>query len=224
MLGRGKGKITLAAIGTMVLVLVFACAPAHAEGAGIDQTFFEPGGTLDQTAVPGAPAAAGPAPKETPSTLPSLDLASSAIKMLGSLAFVVGLIVLLFKFGKRAKLPFFGGEGIVKRIATEPIGPNQFINVVEIGGRVIVLGTSEKNITMITELSGDALDQVRLARSTQRPLRPESVREGFSSILHSMNALVRGKAENPDAGYMPPREACANSLAKERERLRGLAL
>lgn len=189
--------------------------------AGIDESFFAPGGELDRTTA--SAAAPSGASGEAAAPAPSIDLASSATKVLGSLFFVIALIVILFKLGRRAKLPFFGGEGIVRRIATEPIGPNQFINIVEIGGRILVLGSSEKNLQMLCELSGDALDRVRLAGSTHAATRSETrVRDGFASVMKSVGAWVGSAGRDREA--RDPREACAETLAQERDRLRRMVL
>lgn len=146
-------------------------APASSAN-GIDEKFFAPGGALDQ-AGDGNPERAVPAS-------PSLELGTTGVKVLGALVFISLLIVGLHKLGRKARIPFLGAEGIVKKIAMEPIGPNQFINVVEIGGKVIVLGQSEKGITMLTELNGDELDRVRLAHSES------SDKEPFRSVFRSM--------------------------------------
>lgn len=180
----------------LLLIFLLVAAPSR----GIDETFFAEGGTLDNE---GAPASAVSAPI----TSASDDLAAAAGKLIGAVLFVSLLIVGLYKLGRKARLPFFGAEGIVRKIAMEPIGPNQYINVVEIGGKVLVLGMSEKGMTMLTELDGDQIDRVRLEHSERSSRKNES----FTNVFKNFAAPLAASREE-------------NLLGKERSRLKNLSL
>lgn len=194
----------------LLLTLVLLPAIGHAQDAptrGIDENFFAAGGQLD------APSQTEEAAEIAQPRVETDELGASAFKVLGALVFVSLLIIGLYKLGRKARLPFLGGEGVIRRIAMEPIGPNQYINVVEIGGKVIVLGMSEKGITMLTELDGEQLDRVRLAHSSDDVKRSRQ-RPSFGSIFRSMGQMTAGDRA----------DGAADPLGKERDRLKELAL
>jgi flagellar biogenesis protein FliO len=200
-----------------------ASAEPAREGSGIDEAFFREGGPLDAGAAAGAAAGAGsgasgssdPAERSdaapSPSALEPAELAGTAGRVIGALAFVSLLIVGIHKVGKKAKLPFLAGDGYVRRIAIEPIGPNQYIQLVEIGGRVIVLGLWDKGMTKLTELDGEALDRVRLEHSRDASRKGDARSGWFGHVLRSVGGYFQhdpaARRESASGGSAPFRDA-----------------
>ncbi|MFC7496477.1 MULTISPECIES: flagellar biosynthetic protein FliO [unclassified Nocardioides] len=76
-----------------------------------------------------------------------------AIRLVFSLAVVLGLLALLAKFGARR---FKGGKGaMVQVLHRQSISRGTAVTVVTVGGRVLVLGTTEQQVRVLTELDPD---------------------------------------------------------------------
>ena len=78
------------------------------------------------------------------------------IRLIASLAVVVGLMLLLARFtGRRMR----GSRGsLVQVLHRQPLSRTSGIAVVGIGDRVLVLGTTEQSVSLITELDPEALE------------------------------------------------------------------
>ena len=58
---------------------------------------------------------------------------------------------------------------VITVLATYPLAANRIIQVVDIGGQVLVLGVSDSSINLITELKDkEAIDRIRLASSKEQ--------------------------------------------------------
>lgn len=85
------------------------------------------------------------------------------VKTIAGLVLVIGLAVVLLKFvlprtriGGRSRRPSWAS--VVDRL---PVGPHTHLNLVKIFGRYFVLGTSEQQVSVITEVSqseGEKID------------------------------------------------------------------
>jgi flagellar protein FliO/FliZ len=75
------------------------------------------------------------------------------IRLIVSLAIVVGLLLLLARFGARR----FRGQAVVHR---QPLSRTSSVAVVTVGSRVLVLGTTEHQVSILTELEPEELDLV----------------------------------------------------------------
>ena len=96
------------------------------------------------------------------------------VKMILSMGLIGGILFLLVRFLKRSGLmkrnsPSNSG---IKLLSTEPIAPQKYISLVEIGGEVLALGVSETQITLLTKIENkEFLERVR----DNRPVRPEPI-------------------------------------------------
>jgi flagellar protein FliO/FliZ len=78
------------------------------------------------------------------------------IRLIVSLAIVVGLLLLLARFGARR---FHGQAGALVRVVhRQPLSRTSSVAVVTVGSRVLVLGTTEHQVSILTELDPDELD------------------------------------------------------------------
>jgi len=83
-----------------------------------------------------------------------VGLVSSGLRMLTTLSLVLGLIFLLF-FGFKKyvlKNTAFGGGKLVNVLSTSFIAPKKNIALVEIAGEILVLGVSDQNISLLTNI------------------------------------------------------------------------
>ncbi len=78
------------------------------------------------------------------------------IRLVVSLAIVVGLLLVLAKFGARK---FRGNAGaLVHVVHRQALSRTSSVSVVTVGSRVLVLGTTEQQISVLTELDPDELE------------------------------------------------------------------
>jgi len=77
------------------------------------------------------------------------------IRLIASLAVVVGLMLLLARFtGRRMR----GTRGsLVQVVHRQPLTRTSSVSVVTVGDRVLVLGTTEHQVSLLTELDPDVL-------------------------------------------------------------------
>jgi flagellar protein FliO/FliZ len=78
------------------------------------------------------------------------------VRLVFSLAVVVGMLLLLAKFSAKK---FRGGSGsLVQVVQRQPLSRTSSVAVVTVGSRVLVLGTTEQQVQLLTELDPDELD------------------------------------------------------------------
>ena len=83
------------------------------------------------------------------------------IRLVVSLAIVVGLLLVLAKFGARK---FRGNAGaLVHVVHRQALSRTSSVSVVTVGTRVLVLGTTEQQISVLTELDPDELELENVA-------------------------------------------------------------
>ncbi len=80
-------------------------------------------------------------------------LGELAIRLAGSLALVVGLLLLIARtVNKRFKAP---AGATIQVVARQAIGRGQGLAVVAVGTRVLVVGTTEQQVTLLAEVEPD---------------------------------------------------------------------
>jgi flagellar protein FliO/FliZ len=86
------------------------------------------------------------------------------IRLIVSLAIVVGLLLVLARFGARK---FKGNSGaLVHVVHRQALSRTSSVSVVTVGTRVLVLGTTEQQISVLTELDPDELELTDVAELT----------------------------------------------------------
>jgi flagellar protein FliO/FliZ len=96
-----------------------------------------------------------------PPTLAESGLTAAIVKMLAALALVLAVLVGLYWFVRRflpGQTPGTAGGGL-RLVGRLPLGPKRGLALVEVAGRVLVVGLSEQNISLLATI--DDPDQVR---------------------------------------------------------------
>src|SRR6187455_608104 len=90
--------------------------------------------------------------------------------LVGSLL-VLGLVCLaawlIVKFGTR-RLWGPRGSGVLDVVARVPLEPRRSLYVVEVGGKTLLVGTSEMGLTVLSELDGERIRADSAARPAAR--------------------------------------------------------
>ena len=121
---------------------------------------------------------------------PTADMTAATIKMMASLALIVGIIVLMFYLLKRFKgLARVASEGPRMRIVGSlPIAPKRSVTVVEVEGKWLVLGVGSESVNFLCSIT---------------PTKPETEKnqpingsEGaFQKILQRKRSLIRKSSQ-----------------------------
>ncbi len=77
------------------------------------------------------------------------------VRLIASLAIVVGLLLLIAKVGGRRMRGRSGS--LVQVVHRQPLSRGSAVAVVTVGSRVLVLGTTEQQVSVLTELDPDEL-------------------------------------------------------------------
>ncbi len=106
------------------------------------------------------------------------------IKTIIVLGALVGGFYYFFKFVTKKTGINVLGEEVVKVLSIVPVGQNKFLQVVDIAGRVLVLGVTDSNINLITEVAErDEIDRIRLLSSKSTPIQPGGFQQYISKQL-----------------------------------------
>jgi flagellar protein FliO/FliZ len=133
----------------------------------------------------GAPLGDSPAGKE--------EMTTAALKMLGSLILVIGLIVTLFYLARKVRwrVAGHGRTARMQLIETLTIAPRRWVALVEIRDQWLILGVGPEEVRLLTQV--------------QRPVESETMErrpgthDGFQSIL-KRNMIKGWISGNPKRG------------------------
>lgn len=93
----------------------------------------------------------------------SVDLLPSMIKIFSALAIVIGIMMISLyaarKIMRRTEMRADGGE-VIKVLSTRYVGPKSSIMLVDVVGKVLVVGLCQQNLSLLTSID----DQQSLER------------------------------------------------------------
>ena len=133
-----------------------------------------------------------------------MDFTHEALKMAGALATVLALL-----FGGLFILKRFmgegqpnGGESILRLLGGLRLGQGKSLMLVEIAGEVLVLGTTTRELTLLTRVAdGDRVEQLR-SLSNRSLGRIGFWPAGFRSRMtedHTLGSQEQGQNQNPSS-------------------------
>lgn len=99
------------------------------------------------------------------------------------LAVIVIGIYLIFRFLVKNKNKLMADTDIIKVLASYPLTANRMIQVVDIAGKILVLGVTDSSINLITTVEEkEVIDQIKLLNSKEAKI-PGSFREQFFKLI-----------------------------------------
>ena len=141
------------------------------------------------------------------------------------MGFLGGGFYLFFRFvTKKAGMNFTGGD-VVNVLAVVPIGQNKFLQVIDVAGRVMVIGVADNTINLITEITDrDDVDRIRLLSSKSTPVRPGGFQEFITAQIGRLFKPKGAVPVEPDAVHHAHQNENdidrLEYLRRQRERLR----
>ncbi|MBT3270498.1 flagellar biosynthetic protein FliO [Candidatus Poribacteria bacterium] len=175
---RPRGACALVVVSLLCCAFSFSAVAAAADGDAEDGTV----GEFLKSELGPAPVAA-----EVPS------LTESAIKILVALCVVLALVVGLAFLLKRAtyRMRQVGG-GTISVVSQVPLGPSQFLSVVDIAGEIVVLGVTEHSVTALSTIEDTAA--VEQLRSDPSGSGKPALLQGVPGFRQWLDRAQRGDA------------------------------
>lgn len=117
------------------------------------------------------------------------SMAAYLLSLLVVFAFVAFLAYFASKFiGKKFSVAQVGK--VSKVLDSMSLGPNRSLYVVEIAGKVLLLGVTEQNITLLEEIT-DELEIVKLRNEAGAHAQNPDFQQVFAKQLTSLNSLSK---------------------------------
>lgn len=143
----------------------------------------------------------------------NVNLFALIAKAIFSLLIITGLIYFTLRFFLKSQKWLPKQQPFIQIIATQPLAPNKYIHLIEIGNKLLVLGVSEHNINLLTEIvDKEVIDFIKTQASSQEDKIP-------LSFIQHLKQRLRGQ-EIEQTGY----EEKLKFLNQQRERLKNLEL
>ena len=119
----------------------------------------------------------------------SPDMISTALKMLSSLAVILGALLGLFYLARRMlnRDAVVGGEKLVKVLANTYMGAKKSIALVEIPGAVLVLGVTGESINLLARI-----DDREIVEHVKSPKGERSL-PSFADQLQKWSSRLRAE-------------------------------
>ncbi|MFH1859545.1 MAG: flagellar biosynthetic protein FliO [bacterium] len=101
---------------------------------------------------------------------------------------IIGLLIVgILRFFFKDKASLFSGVKCINTLATHPLSPNKFIQIVEINNKIIILGITESNINLLCEITDrDDIDLIKLQCSSESQSISISFIEHLTSSVKKM--------------------------------------
>jgi len=111
------------------------------------------------------------------------------------LLIMMGGFFLFYKFiTSKTGIPNIG-RNIVQTIAIAPMGPNKTIQIIELANKLMVIGVTDNNISLIKEITEkDDIDRIKLQSSKTNPPMNTSFQEFLADQIVSIGGFVRKTA------------------------------
>lgn len=121
------------------------------------------------------------------------------VKMIIVLGIMAGGFYYFFKFISKKTGVNARGEGIIQTLAALPVGQNKYVQIVDIAGRILILGVTDGGISLITEITDrEQIDRIRIMGSAAEPV-PEG---GFQAFLRESLSRAAGRIGRSRSGKL----------------------
>ncbi len=102
--------------------------------------------------------------------------------------FVLGLLVggfyMFYRFISQKAGINLSGQDVVQILSAVPLGPGKFLYIIDLAGKVFLLGVSDSGINMLTEIEGkEDIDRIRLLSSRSTPNDGKNFQDMISSQI-----------------------------------------
>ncbi|OGW28121.1 MAG: flagellar biosynthetic protein FliO [Nitrospinae bacterium RIFCSPLOWO2_12_FULL_47_7] len=207
----------------------------------LNESLQEPSAAVQKTVSETKDAASAKVPsnQETPDFLKFKDpvapeppsLMASGWKMLYTLALVLALMFFIFYIFKKVVLKnsaLGGNDRLVKVLSTGYLGPKKTVALVDVAGEVLVLGISDGNISLLTQIHDEErIDRIRGAKTNVfgkilspaegEPMATKSTTEANNNIF---NKYIKQFSSQAESVQVSPAASVAELIRKSRGKIK----
>ena len=120
--------------------------------------------------------------------------------------FVLGLLAVGFymflRFIQQKSGIQISGQNVIQVLSVSPLGPGKTLHVVDMAGKVFLLGVSDNNINLLTEITDkDEIDRIRLLSSRSAPVSGKGFQDILTEQIGKAFTLISGKKEDRGKSY-----------------------
>lgn len=177
-----KQKMSLALFAAIFCVIIFflqfnsVAIYAQQQNVKTSETAVQDGAdkTPADNALPGAGFGEGDfGPQE-----PEGSAFCEFIKVIFVLLLFGGGFYFFYKFISQKVGLNISGQEAIRTLSMVPVGPNKTLQIIDVAGKVFLIGVTDSSINMITEIrEKDDIDRIRLLSSRSTPVRGKNFQE-----------------------------------------------
>lgn len=151
------------------------------------------------------------------------------IKMIFVLGIFAGGFYYFYRFiTKKSGIGLFGGEAI-KVLSVVPLGQNKFLQVVDLAGKILVVGVSDSAISLISEITEkDQIDRIRILSNRTPPADrkvsgfQEYVMKDIGRLIEKVREFRSGRSKGRMKTTIIDNPEDIDYLRQQRNRLKDL--
>ncbi|SDX87542.1 flagellar protein FliO/FliZ [Modestobacter sp. DSM 44400] len=136
------------------------------------------------------------------------------VRLVFSLAFIAAVLAFASRLAKKRGLG--GGNGLIEVVARQRMGRASSVSVLRVAGRVLVVGSTDEQVTLLAEVEEEEEVQTALAASPRAVALAAAAGDG--SALAPPTALAARSGSGALAGSVLDRGAWTSIVAELRER------
>ena len=150
------------------------------------------------------------------------------IKTIVVLGLFVGGFYMFFKFVSQKAGLHISGESAIQILSTVSVGTNKFVQIVDVAGKVFLLGVSDSSINLLTEIKDrEDIDRIRLLSSQSTPVQglnfQEFVMGQVGWVIEKINEKrVHGFRKTTTVEEISQKEFDMSYLNKQKNRLKNI--
>ena len=223
---RAEKKVTLTffmqifIISAFVAFSLFSAIPAYAQNntantPAVNKT------AENNTSVPGQ----GFVEEDFKPQVEEESAAWMIIKTILVLALFIGGFYMFFKFISQKTGLNVSGQSAIQILSTVSLGTNKFVQIVDVAGKVFLLGVSDSSINLLTEIKDrEDIDRIRLLSSQSTPVQGASFQEFIAGqvgwVIDKINEKRVHGFKKPTVEEISPKEFDMSYLDKQKNRLK----
>lgn len=124
------------------------------------------------------------------------------IKVILVLGLFIGGFYFFYKFISQKVGLNISGQEAIKTLSMVPVGPNKTVQIIDVAGKIFLIGVSDNSINMLTEIKEkDDIDRIRLLSSRSTPVQGKNFQE---FVADQVGWLVDKINEKRQHGFKKP--------------------
>lgn len=149
------------------------------------------------------------------------------IKTILVLALFAGGFYMFFKFVSQKAGLHVSGQEAIQILSTVSLGTNKFVQIIDVAGKVFLLGVSDSSINLLTEIKDrEDIDRIRLLSSRSTPVQGASFQEFLVGqvgwVISKINEKRTHGFRKTTVEEISQREFDMSYLNKQKNRLKNI--